>query len=194
MITTETIKELRDRTGVSVMQCKKALEETQGDIEKAIIVLRKQAGNAASKKSDRDLGAGTIQTYIHGNGTVGVMVQLSCETDFVSNNEDFKALAKDIAMHIAASNPDFLSTEDITEEDKVKVREVFENEVADSDKPTDIKEKMLQGKLDAYFDEKVLLNQKFIKNPDVTINSLIESAVQKFGEKTELTKFVRFEV
>jgi len=194
MITTETIKKLRNKTGVSIIQCKKALEEAEGDMENAIIVLRKQAGSVALKKSERTLGAGTIQSYIHGNGIVGSMVLLSCETDFVAKNKDFMTLARDIAMHITASNPEFLGSGDVKEEDKSRVRAVFEKEVADSQKSDDIKEKMLQGKLDAYFDEKTLLNQKFIKNPDKTINNLIEEAVQKFGEKTEITKFARFEV
>jgi len=194
MITTEQIKELRDQTGVSVMQCKKALEEAEGDKEKAIILLRKKSSDIASKKADRTLGAGTIATYIHAGGTVGAMVELACETDFVSNNEEFKKLAYDIAMHIAAANPEFLRVEDITEDDKSRVREVFAKEVEESDKPADMKEKILQGKLDAYFGEKMLLGQTFIKNPDVTIGVLVEQAIQKFGEKTEITRFVRFAI
>jgi len=194
MITTEQIKELRDQTGVSVMQCKKALEEADGDKEKALIFLRKKSSDIASKKADRTLGAGTIATYIHAGGTVGVMVELACETDFVANNEEFKKLAYDIAMHIAASNPDFLRVEDITDADKERVKEVFAKEVAESDKPAEVKEKMLQGKLDTYFNEKVLLGQPFIKNPDTTIGELVDQAVQKFGEKTEVTRFVRFAI
>ncbi len=193
-ITTEQVKELRDATGVSVMQCKKALEEAEGDKEKALLLLRKKSGDIASKKSDRKLGAGTVQAYIHNSGTVGVMVELACETDFVAKNKDFVILAKDIAMHIAAMNPEFLNFEEITEENKIQVREMFEKEVADSDKPEDIKEKILQGKIDAYFKEKVLLDQSFVKDPSITIESLIKQAVQKFGENTELVRFVRFSV
>lgn len=193
-ITTEIIKELRDKTGISVMQCKKALEEASGDIEKAIMLLKKKSGEIASKKSDRSLGAGTIASYIHAGGTVGAMIELSCETDFVAKNEEFKKLAYDIAMHAAATNPEFVSVDNISEEDKKKAMEMFEKEVNDSDKPEDIKKKILDGKLNAYFNERTLLEQSFVKNPDVTIKGLLEEAVQKFGERTEVTNFVRFSI
>ncbi len=189
-ITTEQIKELRDMTGISVMQCKKALEEAGGDMEKAVIILRKQGAVAAAKKGDRTLGAGIIASYVHSNGKLGVMVELGCETDFVSGNPEFKTLAYDIAMHIAASNPEFLKKEEINEEVKQKATEVFAKEV--EGKPEEMKAQILQGKLDAYFKDKVLLEQPFIKNPDVTVGELINGAVQKFGEKTEITRFVRF--
>ena len=149
MITTEQIKELRDMTGVSVMQCKKALEEAKGDLEKAKEILKKISKAGADKKSDRELKSGTIASYIHGEGAVGVIVELLCETDFVARNSDFKQLARDIAMHIAAMNP----------------------ETAEE-----------------------LLDQEFIKNPDKTIKNLIEETVQKFGEKTEISRFARFSV
>lgn len=189
-ITTEQIKELRDMTGISVMQCKKALEEAGGDMEKAVIILRKQGAAAAAKKGDRTLGAGIIASYVHSNGKLGVMVELGCETDFVSGNPEFKTLAYDIAMHIAASNPEFLKKEEINEDVKQKATEVFAKEV--EGKPENMKAQILEGKLDAYFKDKVLLEQPFIKNPDVTVGELINGAVQKFGEKTEITRFVRF--
>jgi len=194
MITTDQIKSLRDETGVSVMQCKQALEEAEGDREKALIILRKKSSSIASKKANRDLKAGTIAAYIHAGGTVGAMVELLCETDFVAKNEEFQKLAYDIAMHIAATSPEYLNIQDITEEDKQKVREVFEKNISDSDKSDEIKNKILQGKLDAHFKEKVLLEQSFIKNPDTTISELVEQAVQKFGEKSEIGKFTRFAV
>ncbi|MCR4330322.1 MAG: elongation factor Ts [Patescibacteria group bacterium] len=193
-ITTEQIKQLRDTTGVSVMQCKRALEEAGGDMDQAIILLRKKSSDIASKKEGRELNAGVVAAYVHAGGNVGSMVELACETDFVAKNEEFKRLAYDIAMHVAASNPEFLSTEDITEEDKEKVRAAFTKEVAESDKPADIKEKILQGKIDTYFKEKALLEQSFIKDPSVTIKNLEEQAVQKFGEKTKVVRFVRFVV
>jgi len=192
MITTEQIKELRDMTGVSVMQCKKALEEAGGDKEKALIILRKKSGDIALKKADRTFNAGTIQSYIHTNSNVGVMVELLCETDFVGGNDGFKALARDIAMHIAATNPKFLKKEDIDENSKKKATEVFEAEVAG--KPENVKAKILEGKISAYFSEMVLLDQPFIKNPELTIKGLVEGAIQKFGEKIEIGKFVRFTV
>mgnify|MGYP001201628273 CR=1 FL=1 len=191
-ITTEHIKELRDATGVSVMQCKKALEESGGDMEKAKIVLQKQSKVAASKKGDRDLGAGIVASYIHAGGTVGSLVELACETDFVSKNEEFQKLAYDIAMHVAASTPQYLKRDEVTDEDEKKAREVFAKDI--EGKPADIQEKIMEGKLDAHFGEKVLLEQPFIKDGDKTIKDLIETAVQKFGERVELTRFARFSI
>ncbi len=190
MITTELVKELRDATGVSIMQCKKALEEAGGDMEKALVILKKRSGAIAEKKADRALGAGAIQAYIHGNKTVGAMVHLSCETDFVAKNEEFVALAYDIAMQVAATNPVFLKNEDVTTEASAKAREVFLGEV--EGKPADMKEKILQGKLDAYFKGQVLLEQEFIKDSSQTIRDLVTQATQKFGENIEVTRFVRF--
>lgn len=192
MITTEQIKALRDSTGVSVMQCKKALEEAGGDTEKAIAILRKKSKDIAAKKGDRVFGAGAVASYIHSNGTIGAMVELVCETDFVSKNEEFIKLARDIAMHVAASNPEFIKTEHISDEVKAKAQELFVKEVAD--KPVEMQQKILDGKLAAYFKDRVLIDQPFIKNPDITIGGLIESAIQKFGEKTEVSRMVRFSV
>ncbi len=192
MITTEQIKDLRDKTGISVMQCKKALEEAGGDMEKALILLRKKGAEVAAKKGNRTLGAGVIASYIHGNGTVGAMVELACETDFVSNNEEFKALARDIAMQVAASNPDFLSSADIDDAARAKASEVFAKET--EGKPEELKAKILEGKISSYFADKILLEQPFIKNADLTIATLISNAIQKFGEKTEIVRFSRFSV
>lgn len=192
MITTEQVKSLRDQTGISVMQCKKALEEAGGNMEKALIILRKKGEDIAAKKSDRTLGSGVVAAYIHGNGSVGAMVALSCETDFVAKNEEFKALAYDIAMHVAALNPEFLKVMDISEDAKTKAREVFRKEV--EGKPAAIHDKIMQGKLGAYFGEKTLLEQPFIKNPDLTISDLIQAGIQKFGEKIEVARFTRFNV
>ncbi len=190
MITTEQIKDLRDQTGVSIMQCKKALEEAGGSIEKALVILRKKSGDMASKKADRTFGAGTVQAYIHSTGNVGSVVVLMCETDFVSGNEGFKSLARDIAMHITASNPKFLKKEDITEEARNIAKEVFIKEV--EGKPKEMQDKILEGKLNTYFAEMVLLDQPFIKNPELSIQALIDSAMQKFGEKIAIAKFSRF--
>jgi len=191
-ITVDTIKELRDQTGVSIMQCKKALEEAGGDIAKALIILRNKSGELAAKKGDRVFHAGIVQAYIHSNGLVGTIIELLCESDFVSNNEEFKTLARDIAMHITATNPKFISDADISEEDKKTALEVFEKDVVG--KPEAMKAKILEGKMSAYFGEMVLMNQPFIKNPDVTIQALINNAVQKFGEKMAVGKFKRFKV
>jgi len=192
MISTEQVKELRDKTGVSIMQCQKALTEAEGDMKKAEIILQRQGRSIAEKKSDRDLGSGIIQSYIHSNGLIGAMIDLACETDFVAKNEEFKNLAYDIAMQITASNPSYIKKEDIPEQDKKEAVEVLEKEVGD--KPIELKAKILEGKIDSFFSEKILLEQLFIKDQDVTIKQLIESAIQKFGEKIEVRKFARFSI
>lgn len=191
-ITTETIKALRDETGVSIMQCKKALEEAGGDMEKAKIILRKASVSAAAKKSDRELGAGVVGTYVHGAGTIGSMVELLCETDFVSKNDEFQNLAREIAMQVAATAPEFLTSEEITDDVKAKATEVFKEEVAD--KPENMQEQILQGKLDAFFKDKVLMNQDYIKDPSKTITTLVQEATQKFGERVEIGRFERFSI
>ena len=193
MVSTENIKALRDKTGVSVMACKRALEEADGDEAKALIILKKRSGEVAAKKADRSLGAGTVASYVHATGAVGAMVLLSTETDFVAKNEDFKSLARDIAMQVTATNPEFLRVEDITPEASATARAVFENEVREQagDKPEEMKEKILQGKIDAYFRERILLEQPFIKAPEKTIRHLIDEATQRFGERIDITTFSR---
>lgn len=191
-ITTEIIKSLRDETGVSVMQCKKALEEAQGDIEKAKVILRKASAAIASKKADRELGAGVAAAYTHAGGAVVAAVVLACETDFVSKNEEFAKVARDVAMHVAAMNPKFLSREHVQENDMRAAREVFSEEVANI--PEANREKALQGKLDAYLAERVLLEQPFVKDQNITVRQLLDQAMQKFGEKVELTRFERLSV
>lgn len=192
MASTDDIKQLRDETGVSVMQCKKALDEAGGDIEKAKVVLRKVSAQMAEKKADRELGSGVAAAYTHAGGSVVGAVVLSCETDFVAKNEEFQKLAYDIAMHVAAMNPQFLTRDDITDEDTKAAKEVFAEEVAD--KPAEMREKILAGKLDSYLKDKVLLEQAFVKDPNKSIEELLQEATQKFGEKTELTRFERLAV
>jgi elongation factor Ts len=191
-ITPAQLKELRDATGISVMQCKKALEEAQGDMEKAKIILRKKGGEAAAKKSDRSLKAGSIGSYVHVTHEVAALVHLSCETDFVSKNEAFMALAREIAMHVAALNPTYISKNDVPEEAFEKAREVFASEV--KGKPKEIQEKILSGKLDAYFSDRILLEQPFIKDPERTIADLINEAIQKFGENIVIANISRISV
>jgi elongation factor Ts len=191
-ITTEAIKELRDATGVSIMQCKKALEEAGGDMEKAKVILQKYSKQAADKKADRELGAGTVASYIHQGGNVGVIVELMCETDYVAKNEHFQTLARDIAMHIAALAPQFLKKADIKEEDMTAAKEVFAEET--EGKPEELKAKILEGKLGAYLAEKTLLDQPFIKDPSKTIQVMLDEAIQKLGEKVEITRFTRYSI
>src|SRR3989338_2206001 len=191
-ITTELIKSLRDETGVSIMQCKKALEEAGGDAEKAKIILRKQSSSIASKKSARALGAGVASAYTHaGGGVVGAVV-LACETDFVAKNEEFAKLAYNIAMHVAAMNPQFKSREDVREEDIKAAREVFEKEAANL--PESSRMKAVEGKVESYVREKALLDQQYVKDASITVRELINSAVQKVGENIELVRFERLSV
>lgn len=187
-ISMDAVKGLRDRTGVSVMQCRKALEEAGGDIEKAEVILRKRSGAAADKKSDRELAAGAVATYVH-SGEIGAMVLLSCETDFVARNEEFPALAREIAMQVAAANPSYLNETDIAAEARDAAKAVFIEEV--KDKPADMQEKILEGKMAAYFKDQVLMNQSFIKDESKTIRDLVTEASQKFGERVEVTRFAR---
>ncbi|MBM3261028.1 elongation factor Ts [Candidatus Kaiserbacteria bacterium] len=192
MVTTEEIKKLRDETSVSVMQCKKALEEAGGDIEKAKVILRKISASAAAKKADRTLGAGVAAAYTHAGGAVVGAVVLASETDFVSKNEAFSKLAYDIAMHVAAMNPQFKSREEVQESDIAAAKSVFEEEAAKV--PADKREQVIQGKIDSYLRDKVLLEQPFVKDPSITVAEMINQAIQKFGEKVELVRFERLSV
>ena len=192
MATTDEIKKLRDMTGVSVMQCKKALEEAGGDMEKAIVILRKIAAAGAGKKSDRVLGAGIAAAYTHAGGQVVAAVVLGCETDFVSRNPEFQKIAYDIAMHVAAMQPQFISKDQVKESDIAKAREVFTQEAANVKE--DMRAKVVEGKLESYLKEKVLLDQPFVKNGDITVRQLIEGGVQKFGEKIEVVRMERLSV
>jgi elongation factor Ts len=191
-ITSAQLKELREKTGISVMQCKTALTEAGGDMEKAVIILKKKRSEAADKKSDRELGAGAVGTYVHNTNEVAAMVLLACETDFVSKNEEFIALAKDIAMHVAASNPQYVSKDQLPAEAIEKAKEVFAGEVAD--KPAEMQEKIMEGKLSSYFKDQILLEQDFIKNPDTTIAEMVTGAVQKFGENVSIEQISRVSV
>ena len=188
----EQVKDLREKTGISIMQCKKALEDAGGDMTKALVLLQKKGAEIAAKKAERTLKSARIISYIHGAGTVGVMLELCSESDFVSKHEDFAALGKDIAMQIAATNPVYLKKEDVPQEEKDKVMSAFADEV--KGKPEAMREKILNGKLDAFFKEKILIEQDFIKDPSVTVNTLIQNAIQKFGEKIEVARYVRFNV
>lgn len=191
-ITSTQLKELRDKTGISVMQCKKALEEAGGDMEKAVIILKKKRSEAAEKKSDRVLGAGAVGAYIHNTNEVAAMVLLASETDFVAKNEEFVALAREVAMQVAATNPAYITKDEIPAEALAKAEEVFRAEVAD--KPAEMQAKILEGKMASYFKEQILMEQSFIKNPDTTIGEMIKGAVQKFGENVSIVKITRLSV
>ena len=192
MVTLDQIKSLREATGLSVMQVKKALEEANGDADKALALLKKKSKDVAAKKSDRNFGAGAVSTYVHGKGAVGAMVELLSETDFVSGNEAFQKLAYDIALHVAAANPEFNTLADITDEVKAATKALFIKDV--EGKPVELQEKILQGKLDAYFKERVLTEQAYVKNPEITVTDLINEAIHKFGEKIAVGRFVRYSI
>lgn len=191
-ITIDDIKKLRENTGLSVMECKNALTQAEGDMEKAVIILRKKSSAAAGKKAGRTLGAGIVQSYIHASQDVGSLILLSCETDFVAKNEEFITLARNIAMHATATNPKFISREEVKEEDIAKAKQLFEEEA--KDKPADKREAIVEGKLNSYLQEQVLLEQSFIKDPTLTIGNLVEQATQKFGERIEISEFSRFSI
>lgn len=191
-ITPEQIKTLRERTGLSVMDCKNALEQASGDMEQAVLVLRKKSSAAAAKKSERAFGAGVVQAYVHSSKDVGTIVLLSCETDFVAKNEEFVALARDIAMHATATAPLCISRTEMQEEDIARAQKLFEQEAAD--KPDDKREAIIAGKMDSYYKERVLLEQEYIKDPKTTIQGLVEAATQKFGERIEVSECKRIAV
>lgn len=191
-VTSADIKKLREKTGISVMQCKKALLEADGDMEKAVMILKKKGGEAAGKRSDRTLLSGAIGSYVHNTCEVASLVVLSCETDFVAKNEEFIALAHDIAMHVTATAPLYLTREEIGETEMMKAKEVFDKEI--EGKPKDMREKILSGKLDAYFREQVLLEQTYIKDAKKTIKDLVNEGIQKFGENIAVQSFSRLSV
>ncbi len=191
-ITSTQIKELRDQTGISVMQCKRALEEAEGDMDKAVIILKKKRSEAADKKSDREIAAGAIGSYVHNTNEVASMVLLGCETDFVSKNAEFVALAKDIAMHVAATNPKYINKSEIDDAMLEKAKEVFMTEIVG--KPAEMVEKILEGKMSSYFKEQILMEQDFVKNPETTIAEMINGAVQKFGENVTIAKISRLSI
>jgi len=190
----ELIKQLREETGVSLGQCKKAIEESGGDLEKAKEILRKWGEDLAGKKSSRSTKEGIIESYIHANGKIGVLVVLKCETDFVARNPEFKELAHNLALHIAASAPEYLSEEDIPEEVIEKEKNLYREQFKNSGKPEEIIEKIIQGKLETFKKEKVLLNQPYIKDDSKTIRELLNQYISKLGENITIEKFVRLEI
>ena len=188
MVDIATIKKLRDETGHSIAKCKEALEESNGDMEKAREVLREKGAIAAQKKADLDLRSGVVQSYINTTYRIGTMVELLCETDFVARNEAFIVLAKDIAMHCAAFQPQYLSRDNIPTETLEQITAELQEGV-DASKPSDVQEKILQGMLDAKLKEVVLLEQAFVKDDSRVIAQLVEEAIQKFGERVEIGRF-----
>lgn len=194
MLDAEKIKNLRDKTGVSMSLCKNALEQANGDEEKAIEWLRKQGIKTAEKKASRGTKAGIVEAYMHINGQLGVLVELRSETDFVSKHEDFKTLAHNIAMQIAATNPLGIKQEDIPEDILSKEKEIYREEALKTEKPENIIEGIISGKLKKFYEDKCLLCQPYIKDQNITIADYLNQFIQKFGENIEISHFCRFEI
>ncbi len=194
MIKAQDVKKLREITGVGMVLCKKALEESSGNFDEAIKNLRKSGSKIADKKIGRGTSEGYVGSYIHSNGKIGVLVEVKCETDFVARGEEFRNLVHDIAMHIAALNPKYVSSKDISPEMTKEKKEEFMEATKNEKKPKDIIEKIVEGKLKKYFDEVCLLSQPFVKDPEKTIEGLITEKIAKFGENVQVKRFVKFEI
>lgn len=194
MIKAEQVKELRDRTGAGMMDCKKALQETEGDIEKAIDVLRTRGLAKAAKKAGRVASEGTVTSYIHAGGRIGVLVEINCETDFVGKTDEFKALAYNIAMHIAASNPLYLDRSQVPDAVLQREKDVLAAQAREEGKPDKVIEKMVQGRIDKFFKDNCLLDQQYVKDTDITVQDLVLQNVAKLGENISVRRFARYEV
>jgi elongation factor Ts len=190
----EQVKALREKTGAGIVEVKKALEEADGNEEAAVKILRERGATKAVKKSDREAKEGIVAIYLHSNSRVAAMVKLLCETDFVARNEDFKALGKDIAMHVAAMSPLVVRPEDIPEESVVKEREIWMKQLEQEKKPAAIAEKILAGKEKKFREEGALLSQAFVKNPELTVGDVITEHIQKIGENIQIGEFIRYEL
>jgi elongation factor Ts len=193
-ITAERVKELRERTGIGMMECKKALEEAGGDAEKAIEILRKKGHARAKDKAHRETSEGMVGSYIHMNGKIGVLVEVNCESDFVARNEEFKELLKNIAMHIAAARPKYIAPADVPADELEKEKDIIREQFKDSKKPPQIVEKIVEGKLAKFYEEICLLEQPFIKDDKMRIKDLLAAFIAKFKENTRVSRFARFEI
>ncbi|MBE7179925.1 MAG: translation elongation factor Ts [Terriglobus roseus] len=193
-IDAKLVKELREKSGAPMGDCLKALQETKGNMEEAFVVLRKRGMASAAKKASRTTNEGAVGTYIHAGGKIGVLLELNCESDFVARTEDFQELLRDIAMHIAAADPRYVSREEVTEADIEKEKEVYRAQAAASGKPANIIEKMLEGKMGKYYEEVCLLDQPFIKEQSQTVAQVIATKVGKLGENISVRRFARFKV
>ena len=194
MVTADMVKQLRERTGAGMMDCKKVLTETEGNIDKAIDLLREKGLAAAAKKASRVASEGVVESYIHGAGRIGVLVEINCETDFVAKTDNFKTLARDVAMHIAASNPLYLKKEEVPEDVINHEREVLKAQALNEGKPEKIVEKMVDGRIEKYFKEVCLLEQPFVKDPDKTVSQMITESIAKIGENISIRRFVRYQL
>ena len=188
------VKELRERTGAGMMDCKRALAEVDGNMEKAIEFLREKGLAAANKKAGRSTSEGVVEAYIHGGGRIGVLVEINCETDFVAKNADFRALARDVAMQIAAQNPQYVSSEDVPVSVIEKEKEILRAQALNEGKPEKIVDKMVEGRIEKYFAEVCLLEQPFIREGDMTVKEYVQSKVAMLGENISIRRFTRFQM
>jgi len=188
------VKELREKTGAPMMDCRNALTEAKGDMEEAVVVLRKRGMASAAKKASRTASEGAVGTYIHAGGKIGVLLEINCESDFVARTADFQELLKDIAMHIAATDPRYIRKEDVTSEDLDREKEIYRAQAAQTGKPAPVIEKIVEGKMSKFYEEVCLLEQPFIKEQTVTIAQLIAQKVGKLGENLQVRRFARFKV
>jgi elongation factor Ts len=193
-ISATQVKELREKTGAPMMDCKQALTEAKGDMDQAVVVLRKKGVSVAAKKATRVTSEGSVASYIHAGGKIGVLVEINCESDFVARTEDFKELVHDIAMHIAASDPKYIRREDVTAEDFAREKDIALARAIASGKPANIAEKMVEGKMAKFYEEVCLLEQPFIKDQTVSIAQLIATKIGKLGENIAVRRFARFKV
>ncbi len=193
-ITSQMVKDLRDKTAAGMMDCKKALSETDGDMEKAVDLLRQKGLAVAAKRAGRATSEGTIECYIHAGGKIAAMVELSCESDFVAKTDGFKEFARDLALHVAAVNPVAISREEVPEAILAREKDIYVQQALDSGKPENIVEKMVAGKMDKFIKEICLLDQQFVKNPDFTIQELVTDLIGKMGESITIKNFSRFQV
>ena len=193
-ITASMVKDLRDRTGAGMMDCKQALAEAEGAVEKAIEVLRKKGLSKAAKKAGRATAEGLVTSYIHAGGKIGVLLEVNCETDFVARTDEFQELVKDVAMHIAAAEPRYVRREEVTPEIIEAERRIFREQAEESGKPAQVIDRIVDGKLDKFYGEAVLLEQAFVKDPDQTVGDLVVAKVGKLGENIQVSRFVRFKL
>jgi elongation factor Ts len=192
-ISAQSVKELREKTGVGMMDCKKALTEANGDMEQAIVLLRKKGLASAQKKASRVAAEGMIGHYIHMGGKIGVLVEVNCETDFAGRSDDFQTLVKDLAMHIAAANPRYVRRDEVPEEELQKEKEIYKDQARASGKKEDIVEKIAEGKLSAYYQIVCLYDQAFVKDPSITVEQLVNNLIAKIGENIRVRRFVRYQ-
>lgn len=193
-ITSKMVKELRDKTGAGMMDCKEALSAVEGDFEKAIDYLRKKGMSAATKRSSKAAKDGVIASYIHMGGKIGVLVEVNCETDFVAKTEDFTTMARDIAMHVAASNPIYVRADEIPPEALEREKAIYREQLMAEKKPEKIWDKVIEGKLKKYYEDVCLVDQKFIKNSDITVGTLVSNMIAKTGENILVRRFARFQL